>query len=198
MEWDAMTQDAVAQLFRDPPEIITPRLLLRRMKKNDYHDMYEYSSNPDVTKYLTWEPHENPSYTLRYLAYITTRYKAGDFFDWAVIYREDKKMIGTCGFTSFSYEHNSAEIGYVLNPAYWGRGIAVEAVRAVMKIGFLTLNLHRIEAKYMLGNDRSRRVMEKAGMSFEGIQREAMLIKNQYATVGICAILASEYIEKML
>jgi hypothetical protein len=69
---------------------------------------------------------------MRYLAYVATRYRAGEFFDWAVVLRENQKMIGTCGFTSFSYEHNSAEIGYVLNPSYWGQGIALEAVQAVM------------------------------------------------------------------
>ena len=105
-------------------------------------------------------------------------------------------MIGTCGFTSFSYAHNVGEIGYVLNPDYWGRGIAVEAVRAVMRFGFFTLNLHRIEAKYIVGNARSRRVMEKAGMVFEGIQRESMYIGDSYKDIGICAILFSDYIDK--
>ena len=103
-------------------------------------------------------------------------------------------MIGTCGFTSFNYAHNSAEIGYVLNRAYWGRGLAAEAVRAVMRVGFLDLNLHRIEAKYMIGNSQSLRVMEKCGMRFEGIQRDAMYIKNKYETIGICAILSADYI----
>ena len=105
-------------------------------------------------------------------------------------------MIGTCGFTSFSYDHNSAEIGYVLNPAYWGQGIAAEAVRAVLDVGFIKLNLHRIEARFMMGNDRSRRVMEKSGMTFEGFQRDAMYVLDEYRTIGICAILFSEYIEK--
>lgn len=189
-----MTKETVMRYFRDPPELVTPRLVLRRMKKTDYNDMYDYASDENVTRYLTWYPHPDAGYTLRYLAYITTRYRAGEFYDWAVIWKETRKMIGTCGFTSFHYGHNSAEIGYVLNPEYWGKGIAVEAVRAVMRVGFLTLNLHRIEAKFMEGNDRSRRVMEKAGMLFEGMQREAMYIKDQYTTIGTCAILASDFI----
>ena len=103
-------------------------------------------------------------------------------------------MIGTCGFTSFSYDHNSGELGYVLNRNYWGQGLAVEAVRAVMEVGFLTLNLHRIEARFMQGNERSRRVMEKSGMIFEGYQREAMYILDKYRTIGTCAILFSDYV----
>jgi len=191
-----MTKETVLHYFRNPPELATPRLLLRRLKKTDYHDMYEYAAREDVTRYLTWYPHPNAGYTLRYLSYISTRYRAGDFFDWAVIWKDNRKMIGTCGFTSFQFSHNSGEIGYVLNPDYWGRGIAAEAVHAVMRVGFIDLNLHRIEAKYMDGNTQSRRVMEKCGMTFEGMHRDAMIIKDQYTTVGICSILASDFIAR--
>ena len=103
-------------------------------------------------------------------------------------------MIGTCGFTRFHTDANSAEIGYVLNPLYWGLGIAPEAVRAVMRFGFRELHLHRIEARYMVGNNRSRRVMEKVGMEFEGISRESMFVKGKYVSVGTCAILRGEYL----
>lgn len=194
--WCRMNRDIVLRYFRDPPELTTPRLLLRRLKKSDYRDMYEYACNPDVTRFLTWKPHPNPTWTMRYLAYVATRYRAGEFYDWAIILRENQKMIGTCGFTSFSYDHNSAEIGYVLNPSYWGRGIALEAVRAVMDVGFRVLNLHRIEAKFILGNEQSRRVMEKAGMTFEGYQRDAMYILEEYKTIGVCSILSPEYLDK--
>ncbi len=191
-----MNQDTVAQFFSDPPEIITPRLLLRALKKKDCRDMYEYSCDREVTKYLTWDPHSDARYTMQYLSYILPKYKSGEFHDWAVVFRENGKMIGTCGFTSFDYRHNSAEIGYVLNRDYWGKGIAAEAIRAVMRVGFFHLNLHRIEAKYMAGNTQSRRVMEKCGMRFEGMRRDAMYIKNAYATIGVCAILSTEFIEQ--
>jgi len=192
-----MNKDTVVRFFRDPPEIVTPRLVLRRMKKTDYRDMYDYACDAEVTRYLTWDPHPNPNYTLRYLAYIVPKYRTGEFHDWAVIWKENRKMIGTCGFTSFNYNHNAGEIGYVLNRDYWGKQIAPEAISAVMRVGFLDLNLHRIEARFIQGNDRSLRVMEKCGMTFEGYQRESMYIKNKYETIGICSVLASEYIEKI-
>lgn len=188
-----MTKDIAARYFRDPPELETDRLILRRMKKIDYRDMYEYASREDVTRYLTWYPHPNAMYTLRYLTYIVTRYRAGEFYDWAVIWKENRKMIGTCGFTAFHYDSNSAEIGYVLNPDYWGKGIAAEAVQAVLAVGFCTFGLHRMEARYMEGNDQSRRVMEKVGMTFEGMHRDSMFIKERYVTVGTCALLEEEY-----
>lgn len=189
-----MKTSDIRRIFTDVPEIKTERLLLRKMKKSDYRDMYEYARRPEVTEFLTWDPHPDEDYTYRYLDYIATRYKAGDFYDWAVVYRSNKKMIGTCGFTKFDIQNNSGEIGYVLNPDYWGMGIAPEAVSAIMKFGFVDLNLHRIEARFMQGNERSRKVMEKCGMKFEGYKRSSLLINSTYRTVGECAIISDEYI----
>ena len=188
-----MNKETVSRFFRDPPELTTKRLVLRRLLKTDYRDMYEYACDQEVTRYLTWEAHPDPHYTLRYLSYIVPKYRSGEFHDWAVISKETHKMIGTCGFTSFSYAHNSAEIGYVLNREYWGHGLACEAIKAVMRIGFMELNLHRIEAKYMIENAQSRRVMEKCGMHFEGYQRESMHIKGNYCDIGYAAILRGEW-----
>ncbi len=188
-----MNREETERIFREPPIIDTPRLYLRKILKKDSSDMYEYSKNRDVTKYLLWEPHISEGYTRKYIAYLQGRYRAGDFYDWAVILRLRDKMIGTCGFTRFNLEANSAEIGYVLNPDYWGHGIAPEVVYAVMKFGFSVLRLHRIEAKYMVGNERSRRVMDKLGMTFEGIARDSMHVKGRYVSVGTCAILRDEF-----
>lgn len=188
-----MNREEASRIFRDPPIIETPRLILRKLLKNDSEDMYEYSSNREVTRYLLWEPHLSETYTRKYLVYLQGRYRAGDFYDWGVIYKKANKMIGTCGFTRFNFDSNSAEVGYVLNPAFWGYGIAPEAVLAVMRFGFVNLGLHRIEAKYMIGNDRSRRVMEKLGMQFEGVARDSMHVKGRFVSVGTCAILRDEF-----
>ena len=102
-------------------------------------------------------------------------------------------MIGTCGFTSFSIENNSAEIGYVLNKNFWGKGIAPKVARMVMEYGFVELGLNRIEAKYMVENDSSRRVMEKCLMTSEGVLRSAIYSKNRYRDIGVYSILREEY-----
>lgn len=191
-----MTKIDIFRFFRNPPEIKTDRLVLRRMKRTDADDMYEYARRPEVTTYLLWSPHKNKQFTERYLSYLQSRYRLGEFYDWAVTMKDSGKMIGTCGFTSFDFANNSAEIGYVLNPDYWGQGIAPEAMNAVIGVGFLTLGFHRIEAKYMEGNERSRRAAEKVGMTFEGVSKGAMIIKGKYESIGVSAILAEEYGKK--
>ena len=66
----------------------------------------------------------------------------------------------------FDKNNTSAEIGYVINPAYWNKGYATEAGSMVIRLGFIELDLNRIEARHMIGNDSSGRVMEKCGMKF--------------------------------
>ena len=190
-----MKREDVYRIFSDLPELHTERLTLRRMKVGDSFDMFEYACREDVTEFLLWKPHPSQAYTREYLQFVATHYEIGDFFDWAIIWREQEKMIGTCGFTRFDYNNNMGEIGYVINPLYRGIGVADEAVRCVMRFGFERLKLNRIEAKFMEGNLASRRVMEKTGMTFEGFHRKAMKIKGKYETVGICSILRDEFFE---
>jgi len=189
-----MKREEVYRIFSNIPEIHTDRLVLRRLKVADSWDMFEYAKNPDVTEFLTWRAHPNIEYTREYLQFVGTHYTIGDFFDWAIVLAEEDKMIGTCGFTRIDYTNNCAEIGYVINPAYRGREIADEAVRAVMRFGFERLKLNRIEAKFMEHNLASKRVMEKTGMTFEGFHRKAMKIKGNYETFGICSILREEFL----
>ena len=191
-----MKREAVCKIFSKIPTIETDRLILRKIVIDDVEDMYEYSKESSVTQYLTWSPHVDVTYTLEYVNYLQSRYRSGDFFDWGVVLKDTGKMIGTCGFTRFDYANNSAEIGYVLNSDYYGRGIATEASARVIKFGFEMLDLNRIECRYIVGNDASRRVMEKNGMSFEGVRREGMLIKGVYRDIGVCSILKSDYLNR--
>ncbi len=188
-----MKKELLYRVFSHLPELLTDRLTLRKLTVADDADMYEYASRSDVTKYLTWYPHPDKAYTREYLHYLAGRYAGGMFYDWAIVYEPDSKMVGTCGFTSFNCAADSAEVGYVLNPEYWGKGIAGEALGRVMEFGFEELRLHRIEAKFIQGNERSLHVMQRAGMTFEGYLRDGMLIKGGYVTVGIASILAPEW-----
>lgn len=188
-----MKKEKLYRVFSHLPELLTERLTLRKMMVTDSQDMYEYASRNDVTRYLTWYPHPDRGYTKQYLQYLGNRYAAGMFYDWAVVFEPDCKMVGTCGFTSFNCAFDSAEVGYVLNPDYWGRGIATEALERVIQFGFEELRLHRIEARFIQENEASLRVMEHVGMTLEGYLREGMLIKGSYVTVGVASVLVSEW-----
>ncbi len=169
------------------PQIQTDRLLLRKISPADAGDMYEYASLSSVTRYLLWYEHPNLLYTKRYITYIQSRYRTGQFFDFAVVCRENGKMIGTCGFSRIDAENDAGEIGFVFNPKYHKNGYATEAVRAMIQFGFERLGLYRIEGRYMKENVASRHVMERSGMIYEGMLHGLMKIKGKQEDVGICA-----------
>ncbi|MBQ7379843.1 MAG: GNAT family N-acetyltransferase [Clostridia bacterium] len=191
-----MKKESIYRIFSKIPTLETERLILRKMLVSDKEDIYAYSCREDVTEYLTWAPHTSIAYTQDYLRYIGQRYSVGDYFDWAVVEKKSGRVIGSCGFTRFDYPNDAGEIGYVFHPDFGGQGYATEAVGEVVRFGFVALKLHRIEARYLKGNDRSCRLMERLAMRFEGERREAMLVKGAYRTVGTYSILTSEYQRK--
>ena len=188
-----MNFQKLVDVFSNIPTLETERLVLRKLAVSDCFDMYEYSRKPEVSKFLTWYPHPDVEYTKAYLNNLKSHYALGMFYDWAVLLKDEGKMIGTCGFTNIYPQHDSAEIGYVINPAYRGKGIACEAASKVLEFGFCELGLNRIEAKYIVGNSASKKVMEKLGMKDEGVSRSSMLVKSRYVDIGVYSILREEF-----
>lgn len=184
-----MKQEKLLQLFSSIPSLKTERLILRPMRQSDAEDMYDYACREELTKYLLWSPHKSLSYTKEYLRYVEKRYSLGDFYDWAVVEASSGKMIGTCGFTRIDLQNKVGELGYVINPDYHGNGYAQEAARAVMSFGFEKLSLHRLEVRFMKGNEASLNVAQALGMEFEGYLKDAMLVKGQHVTIGIASLL---------
>lgn len=189
-----MNSSDISRIFRTPPTLETKRLVLRMIGRGDACDMHDYSSREDVTRYLLWSPHPSLAYTRGYIRAVCKHYRAGDYHDWAIVSKEDSHMIGTIGFTRIDTQNRVGEIGYVINPRYAGHGFATEAGRLVLKFGFEKLGLNRIEARYMVENTASRRVMEKIGMTYEGTARSLMFVKGKYRDISICAITRDDYL----
>lgn len=182
------------EFFKNIPTIHTERLILRKIDISDLADMYEYSRDGEVTRYLLWDSHKSIKHTAAYLKILKKYYAKGLFYDWAVVERESGRMIGTCGFAKIDEANRYAELGYVLNRNYWGHGYAAEAARSVMRIGFETLDLKRIEARFMTDNTASARVMEKLGMKYEGTKRSSLYVKGAFRDIGYYSILQEEFI----
>jgi len=179
------------KIFLNIPELKTARLLLRRIRKSDLFDVFEYSNDELVPKYLLWYPHPDIDYTKKYLSNLNAKYKRGEIYDWGIEY--EGKIIGTVGFTSFDIRNNTGEIGYVLSSKFWGKGIGLEAAGKILEFGFENLSLNRIEVRYMPENIQSRRLSQKLGMKYEGVKRQAVFCKGEYRDVAIAAILKEDY-----
>ena len=194
----ARQRKKLARIFARPPVLLTERLLLRGLRTSDAPDMFEYACREDVVRFLPWSAHPDEKYTKNWLEFIAGKYRDGSYYDWAVVVKSEgnsgaPKMIGTCGFTSIDLKNRSAEIGYVINPVFRGRGYAPEAARAVLDFAFEKLSLKRVEARYVIGNSASRSVMDKLGMKFEGVMRQSVFLKDSFVDIGVCSVLDEEY-----
>lgn len=184
----------VASVFENLPTLETDRLRLRKISLRDARDFFEYASDPEVTRYSTWSPHESLADTKQFINQVLNQYKAGHVAPWGIEHKAERRFIGTCGFGNWIHYHGRAEIGYALARPYWSQGYMTEAVRSVLAFGFETMQLNRIEARCKLENIGSSRVMEKVGMKFEGVLRQHMYIKGQYHDLKLYAILHEDFL----
>ncbi len=152
----------------------TDRLILRKFTPEDAEDMYEnWASDPEVTKYLTWPVHTSVDVTKKLLEIWVQRYRDDNSYNWAIEYKETGRVIGNISVVKLNEAVESADMGYCMSRALWGRGIMPEALKAVIAFLFDEVGLNRIAACHDPGNSKSGRVMEKAGMKLEGVWRQA-------------------------
>ena len=179
----------VREVLKDLPTLETERLILRKMVLNDAEAVFAYASNSEVSRYTLWETHRSIEDSRAFLEFATQKYENGGEPDWGIVYRGNGCLVGACGLVNWEAEHARAEVGFVLSRDYWGRGLMSEAVRAILRFGFERMNLNRIEARCIAENAASARVMEKAGMVYEGTLRQREYIKGTYRDIKLYAIL---------
>ena len=154
--------------------IETERLILRRFIIEDANDMFNnWASDSEVTMYLTWPTHEDVSFTKVLLSKWIEKYEDGDYFNWAMELKERGAVIGNISVVHLYEDIEGAEIGYCMSRAFWGNELMPEALKAVMDFLFDEVGLNRVAAYHDSNNPKSGRVMDKAGMKYEGILRAA-------------------------
>ncbi|MCM3410387.1 GNAT family N-acetyltransferase [Metabacillus litoralis] len=176
------------------PSFETNRLIIRKININDLDDIYEFSSDPKVAHHMTWEVNKTKEETLHnFVSIVIEKYKTGQSADWAIVHKESNKVIGTCSFVDWSNNNQKAEIGYVLNRNYWGQGLVSEAIKEVIKFGFETLELNRIEGGCDTDNIGSEKVMLKAGFKYEGTLRKNEYIKGEFRDTKVYSIIKEDF-----
>lgn len=108
---------------------------------------------------------------LEEIAWYDSILEEGTGVRWGITLTGQDEVIGSCGFLNVSAKHQRAEIGFELSSNHWGRGIAGEALRAVVRHGFTQLGFHRIEALVEPANTASQQLLERVGFTREGLLR---------------------------
>ncbi len=141
----------------------TERLILRPWRMEDAEDMYAYASTSKVGPMAGWKPHDSLDESKKILAMFIEEDDT-----WALELKETHRVIGSVGLhdskrAELSYDR---EIGYVISEDYWGKGIVVEAVKAVMAYAFSELQMNTLLVAHFSFNNQSKRVIEKLGFEY--------------------------------
>lgn len=175
------------------PLLETERLILRQLVPEDASEVFAYASDHEVASWTTWEAHRTLDDSRDYLERVMTWYADGFGGPWGLELKSTGQLIGTCGM-ALTPQHARAELGYAVGRAWWGQGLMTEAVVEAIRYGFEELRLNRIEARCIPTNIGSARVMEKAGMTYEGTIREQIFVKGSFDDLRLYSILRREWL----
>jgi [ribosomal protein S5]-alanine N-acetyltransferase len=156
-----------------PPTLETARLVLRPITDADADAVFAGCSNPRVTEFTLFETHTTPEFA------VALKYDPG-------------RLIGCAGGRWNTQANQCVEFGYWLAEPFWGKGIATEAVRGLVPYLFDALSPERVQAHVMGPNLASARVLEKAGMTYEGTLRSAILRRGRFWDMKMYSILRAE------
>lgn len=179
------------------PLLSSERLLLRPLSPTDAAALHRLANNEAVSKHLLSMPHP---YTLtdahRFISVSAASPTSGQWTNWAATLKQadgrSGEFIGVVGLR-VTADHDRAEVGYWLGQEFWGRGLAAEALRALMTHGFGTLGLNRLYGECFVENPASARVMAKAGMKPEGTLKGHLKKAGEHRDNWVWGITRSEW-----
>ncbi|MDI2586700.1 GNAT family protein [Psychrobacillus sp. NEAU-3TGS] len=174
--------------------LVSSHVFLREMEEKDWMDVHKYASMEAVCKYQPWGPNSEEE-SKDFVNQVLTDAKRVERtrFVFSIVEKETGSMVGAGEFNIRDSQNKTGEIGYIVNPDYWGKGLATETAKVLVDFGFEQLNLHRIFATCDPRNIASAKVLEKTGMVQEGRMREDLLLKDGWRDSFLYSILYHEW-----
>jgi RimJ/RimL family protein N-acetyltransferase len=185
--------DAVAI---DQPELRTPRLRLREIRADDADALWEIHSDPGVMRYWSTPAWTRREQATERVAFVRGQRERAEVYAWAVADAASDRMIGSIALFELDLAHARASVGYSLHPAWHGRGLAQEAVRAVLAWAIDVRGLQRIEADADPRNAPSCRLLERLGFVREGVLRERWHVADEVCDTALHGLLAREFVRE--
>jgi ribosomal-protein-alanine N-acetyltransferase len=154
------------------PTLPGNRLQLRWLTPGDVPAMFDLGSHPEVARYWSSPPMQDPAEAEALLRDIHAQFAAKTLFQWGIERLDDPVLVGSCTLHHLDFDHRHAEVGYSLRREFWGAGLMTEALTLLFDFAFETLDFHRLEADADPRNERSLRLLERLGFLREGYFRE--------------------------
>jgi RimJ/RimL family protein N-acetyltransferase len=175
-----------------PSPLRTERLTLRFMTPADVDDIHAYQSREDVCRYLRFEPRGADLVREKVAQFGQARTLAAPGDYWQLALDLDGRVIGDLYFSLGSAEHRTGEIGWSMHPDHHGRGYMTEAARAVLRLAFAEIELHRVMARLDARNDASAALCRRLGMRQEAHFLQDDWCKGEWTDTIVFGLLATE------
>jgi [ribosomal protein S5]-alanine N-acetyltransferase len=173
------------------PVLNTERLQLRQLMPEDDKEILQLRTDVQVNQFLGRSPQANINDARTFITKINTSIANNESAYWGITLKPKNKLIGTICLWNIQPENYRAEIGYELDPNFWGKGIMLEALPKVIEYGFKTMNLHSIAADTLPENIASIRLLEKNGFKLEGVFKESIFFKGKFSDRVVYSLLHS-------
>jgi ribosomal-protein-alanine N-acetyltransferase len=159
-----------------PSKFQTRRLLLRWPRSSDADAIFEeYAADPEVTRYMTWEPHTEAKTVSDFLRDSDERRADGTACDWAITFADDDRPFGMFGGR---FRGHRVDIGYVLAQRLWNMGLMTEVISTVSEWFLAQAGIYRVWAVCDTENIGSARVLEKSRFAREGLLKRWIVLPN--------------------
>jgi len=144
------------------------RLLVRPLCLQDAESVFfNWASDPEVTRFLRWNPHDDIGVTKAWLLECLQAYRRNDYYQWGIERLDTKELIGTIGASPLSSDPVRYEVGYCIAKPHWNRGYTTEALRCVMNYLIHTVGIRSFFCMHAHENPASGAVMRKAGFRYQ-------------------------------
>jgi RimJ/RimL family protein N-acetyltransferase len=175
------------------PTLVAPRVRLRWITRDDAPAMFAIFGDAEVMHYWSRSPLSDLDAARSLIDEIDAYFRARTLFQWGIVEAGSDEVIGTCTLFHVNHEHRRAEVGFALGRNSWGKGIANEALGALVEFSFDVLGLHRLEADTDPDNARSIRLLERHGFQREGYLRERWHLAGEVRDAFFFGLLKGEW-----
>ena len=186
----------IESVFGELPAIESERLVLRRVAITDAPEALVYISDPEVVHHVPLVQGLNLKDARAFLQNFLDNYEGKRVAPWGVYLKSDGRHIGICGYENWGPNSDRAEMGFLFARDTWGQGFAREAAQAAIDFGFETMRLNRIEARTKPENVGAQYLLERLGMTLEGVLRENMRWKGAYHDMMMYALLRRDHLAR--
>ncbi len=177
-------------------DLVGEKVILRPWKASDAPELVKMA-NASVTRWTTsLRIPKTVEEAVKNIRKKQRNFREGRVYSFAIVSRETGRLAGSIGLFKIDKENKNAEVGYWIRKDYWNKGLATEAVQLVLGFAFKNLKLHRVYARTFKENTASARVLEKAGFTKEGVDRECYRKNGRWHDLVRYGILKKEYDEK--